>query len=247
MLPGAGAYMGDDIAALEQRQDRAHRRERLADVDHDRQIKGGGRLLRASQRFEIVGAGHVFRQSRLDADDDVTIACDRSLRQGHVGGVDVVQLAARSDAGARNIHQGAADLRRSPRDGGDLIDVVGAARAGIDPAGYAVLQGQLRPFLATAGMGVDVDQARGDDLAARIDRLRGVGRDVGVDRRDLAAGIATSRIASSPTEGSMTSPPLMIRSKVAARTVGTRANIAAPVAAAHMNWRLFIMVLPTSF
>ena len=73
------------------------------------------------------------------------------------------------------------------RDGGDLIDVVGAARAGIDPAGHAVLQGQLRPFLAAAGMGVDVDQARGDDLAARIDRFGGVARDVGIDRRDLAA------------------------------------------------------------
>jgi len=37
-------------------------------------------------------------------------------------------------------------------------------------------------------VGVDVDQARGDDLAARIDGLGGVGRDVGLDRRDPAAG-----------------------------------------------------------
>ncbi len=40
-------HVGDDIAALEQRQDGAHRRDRLADVDHDRQIEGGGRLLGA--------------------------------------------------------------------------------------------------------------------------------------------------------------------------------------------------------
>ena len=161
----------------------------MADVDHHRQIEGGRRLLRAPQRFEIVGAGHVFRQPRLDADDDIAIARDRPLRQGHVGGVDVVQLAAGSDnAGARDIHQRAADLRRSSRHRGDLIDVVGAARAGIDPAGHAVLQEQLRPFLAAAGMGVNVDQARRNDLAARIDRLGGVARDVGLDRRDLAAG-----------------------------------------------------------
>ena len=60
-------------------------------------------------------------------------------------------------------------------------------RAGIDPARHAVLQAQRRPFLAAAGMGVDVDQARRDDLAARIDRFGGVARDVGLDRRDVAA------------------------------------------------------------
>ncbi|HEY3642940.1 MAG TPA: hypothetical protein VGL31_17745, partial [Xanthobacteraceae bacterium] len=31
-------------------------------------------------------------------------------------------------------------MRRSPRDGSDLIDVVRSAGAGIDPAGYAVLR-----------------------------------------------------------------------------------------------------------
>src|ERR1700738_782298 len=51
----------------------------------------------------VEGAGHVFRQPRLDADHDVAIAGDRALRQGHVGGVDVVQLAGRGDAGARNV------------------------------------------------------------------------------------------------------------------------------------------------
>jgi hypothetical protein len=37
-------------------------------------------------------------------------------------------------------------------------------------------------------MGVDVDQSRSNDLAARVDRLGGVARDVGLDRDDLAAG-----------------------------------------------------------
>src|SRR5262249_45605611 len=37
-------HMGDDVAALEQREDGAHRRIRLADVDHHWEIEGGGRL-----------------------------------------------------------------------------------------------------------------------------------------------------------------------------------------------------------
>ena len=53
-------HVGDDIAALEQREDGAHRRKRLANVDHHREIEGGGRLLSAPERFEIVGVGHVF-------------------------------------------------------------------------------------------------------------------------------------------------------------------------------------------
>jgi len=36
-------------------------------------------------------------------------------------------------------------------------------------------------------MGVNVDQAGNDKLAARIDRLGGIGRDAGLDRRDPAA------------------------------------------------------------
>ena len=158
-------------------EDGAHRREILADVDHHRQIEGRGRFLRAPQRLEIVGIGDVFRHSRLDADDDIVMARDGATRQGNVSEVDVVQFAGwADDAAARDVHQHAADLRRSPRDGSDLIDVVCAARAGIDPACHAVLQGQRRPFLAAAGVSMDVDQARRDDLAARIDHVGGAGR-----------------------------------------------------------------------
>src|SRR5712691_5685669 len=57
--------------------------------------------------------------------------------------------------------------------------------------------------------------------------------------------IATSRIASTLSEGSITRPPLMIRSYVAgaARTSVTRANAAAPAAAAALtNWRRFSII-----
>jgi hypothetical protein len=134
------------------------------------------RLLSAAQRFEVVGARDIVRQAGLDADNDVTIACDGGLGQRDVSSVDVVQLTAGSDdAGARDVDQAAANLRRAPGNRGDRIHIVRSARAGIDPAGHAVLQAHRRALLAAAGVGVDVDQAGGDDLAARIDRLRGVG------------------------------------------------------------------------
>ena len=120
--------------------DGAHRRIRLANVDH-LEIEGSGRFLRAPQRFQILGVGHVFRQPRLDADDNVAMARNRPLRQGDVGDVHVVQLAARrDDANPGNVHQGAAHLGSCPRDGGDLVDVVRAGRAGIDPTSHTVLQ-----------------------------------------------------------------------------------------------------------
>ena len=145
-------------------------------MDHDRQVEGRRRLLCAAQGFKIVGLRNVVRQPRLDADHNVTIAGDGCLRQRHIGRVDVVQLASGSDnAGARDVDQAAANLRRASRNRGHCIDIVRSARAGIDPAGHAVLQAHRRALLAAAGMGMDVDQARGDDLAACIDRLGGVG------------------------------------------------------------------------
>jgi hypothetical protein len=61
--------------------------------------------------------------------------------------------------------------------------------------------------------------------------------------------IATSRVASSLTEGSITRPPLTMRSwlRAAANSSAARANTARVAAAARTNWRQFIMVkLPDS-
>src|SRR5262249_60066146 len=126
----------------------------------------------------------------------------RPLRQGDVGDVKVGQLAGGGDAaGAGDVHQGAAHLGPCPRDGGDLVDVVRAGGAGIDPTCHAVLQEQRRAFFATAGMGVDIDQSWRNDLAARIDRLGGVARDVGLDRDDLAAGNCNVAYSIEPSRG----------------------------------------------
>src|SRR5262249_4428881 len=98
--------------ALEQRQNGAHRRDRLADVDHHRQVERRGRLLRAPQRLEIVAAHDVLREPRLDAEDDVAVAGDGAACQRYVGARDVDQLAAGDDAGAGDVDKGTADLRR---------------------------------------------------------------------------------------------------------------------------------------
>jgi hypothetical protein len=180
-------HVGDDIAALEQRENGTQWRIVLPDMDHDREVERRSRLLCAPQRLEVIGASDVVRQARLDTDDDIAIARDRPLRQRDIGAGDLMQFAlGRDDAGPGNVHQDAADLRRAAPDGRHLIDIVGAAGAGIDPAGDAILQAHRRPFLASAGMGVNVDQARRDDLSARIDRLGGVTRDICRDLSDFS-------------------------------------------------------------
>src|SRR5262249_31566169 len=134
--------------------------------------------LRTPQGFEIVGIGHSIGHASLDANDDVAVARDRAACEIDIGAGQVVQLAASGNARTRDVDEAAADLRCAARDGGDFIHVVCAARAGIDPTGHAVLQAHRRPVLAAAGVGVDVDQARRDDLAARIDGVGGACGDV---------------------------------------------------------------------
>jgi len=57
-------------------------------------------------------------------------------------------------------------------------------------------------------MGVDIDQSRSNDLAARIDRLGGVARDVGLDRDDLAAGNRNVADRIEPSRGVDDAPAL---------------------------------------
>jgi hypothetical protein len=90
------------------------------------------RYARAPQPLEIVGAGNVARQSRLEADHDIAMACNGTARQTDVGAIDVHQFAVGGIAGARDVDEDAADLRCCPRGGGDLIDVVGSRRSAVD-------------------------------------------------------------------------------------------------------------------
>ena len=61
-------------------------------------------------------------------------------------------------------------------------------------------------------MGVDIDQSRRNDLAARINRLRGVACDVGLDRDDLAAGNRNVADRIEPNRGVDDAPALNNRS-----------------------------------
>jgi hypothetical protein len=164
------------------------RRIILSDMNHDREIEGPCDLLRTAQGFEVVDARHIVRQACLDADDHVPIALDGCLRHRHAGRVEIVQLARRcDDAGARDIDEAAADLRRAPRNRRHRVDVVCAAGAGVDPAGHPVLKAHRRAFLAAAGVGVDVDQACSHEFTARIDGRGGFSCDAGFDCGDPAA------------------------------------------------------------
>ena len=66
--------------------------------------------------------------------------------------------------------------------------MIGALRAGINPAGDAVLQHERRSVGGSRYVRMDVEQAGDDELATRIDRVGGISRDAGVDRRDAACG-----------------------------------------------------------
>ena len=90
MLFGGGAYMWVTMSPRLSRARMARIGEyRLADMDHHRQAEGGGRFLGAPQALEIVGAGHIGRQPRLDADDHIAMARDRPARQADIGAVEV--------------------------------------------------------------------------------------------------------------------------------------------------------------
>jgi hypothetical protein len=54
-------HMSDYVSALEQRENRAHRRVILADVDHYGQVERRGSLLGAPQSLKIICAGNVVR------------------------------------------------------------------------------------------------------------------------------------------------------------------------------------------
>jgi hypothetical protein len=88
-------HVGDDVAALEQRQDGSHRRVILADMDHHWQIEGRSRLLGTSQRLEIVGSSDVGRKPRLDPYDDVAMTRDRPTREVDVGIVQNLSIRRR--------------------------------------------------------------------------------------------------------------------------------------------------------
>ncbi|MSV27171.1 MAG: hypothetical protein EXQ52_00245 [Bryobacterales bacterium] len=171
--------MSDDVALLQLIEQQRQRRNRLAHMDHHRQVEGGRHFLRPPEHLNIPGPGHIPGQSRLD--DEVAVLRNRISYRADIGAVDIHGVAFGQDAGTTDIDQAAALLRRRLCDRDHVGDVIGALRSRIDPARHAVLQNHPRAPAFTAAMGVDVNETRGDDLAARIDGFRRSRRDVGFD------------------------------------------------------------------
>ena len=153
MLFGGGANMCVTMSpGLSRSMSLRQRRDRLAHVDHHRQIEGGDDLLRAPQHLVVVGAGDVARQPRLDADDDVAVLRDGVARRADIGAAEVHGVAVGQDAGAPDVDQHAARLRRRPGDGRRLLDAIGALRSRIDEPGDAVREAERRAVLDAGGV-----------------------------------------------------------------------------------------------
>lgn len=84
------------------------------------------------------------------------------------GACDVHGVAIGQNAGASDIDQHAALLRRRPGHGHRVADAIGPLRAGIDPPGHAVREDEAWTLRGAGRVGVDVDQPRHDERAARI-------------------------------------------------------------------------------
>ena len=157
-------------------------------MDHHRQIEGCDDFLGASQHLVIVGASDFPRQARLDAGDDVAVLRDGLPRRADIGAVDVHGVAAGQDAGAPDVDQHPGRLRRRFGDGNHFSDAIRSLRSRIDKPRHAVRETQRGPICDAGGMRVDVEQARDDDLAARIKCFRGLVCDVCLHGRNAAAG-----------------------------------------------------------
>ncbi len=125
-------HVGDDIARFEEREQLGQRRHRLTHMDHHRQMERRGHFLRAPEHLEIVRAGDVPRQPRLDSGDHVAVAPDRLARGADVGAVEVHRVAFRQNAGAPDVDQNAARLRRRFGDRNGFADAIRALRSRID-------------------------------------------------------------------------------------------------------------------
>ncbi len=202
-----------DVAGLEQRQQLAQRRRALAHVDHDGQAERLDRLLRALQDFDVVRADDGLGQPRLDADDIVAVALDGGACCADVRECKVLRVAVRQNSAAADVDEHAPRLRRGSRhrDGG--LDAVRAGRARVDPARDAVAQQQSRAFRTVAAACVWMSIKPGTTSLPRASSVAAASAEsVGSTAAIRPAAMPTSRTASSRSDGSMTRPPLMMRS-----------------------------------
>ena len=152
---------------------------------HHRQIACD--FLGTLEGVEIGRPDDVERQPRLHADNRVAVALDRRARQSDVCTLHVIQLAVGRNAGAREVDEDTAAIRRRLRIRHDVVDLVRPCGSGIDKTRHTVGKADRRHLSRARGVSVHVDQARHDELSSRVERLRTIRRDVAFDRGDAPA------------------------------------------------------------
>ena len=168
----------------------------------------------------------------------VAVLRNRLARRRHVGAGEVQRVAVGDDAGAADIDEDARLLRRRARNRNRIGNVIRALRPCIDPPRDSVLQHESWPLGGPSRVGVDVNQAGDDELAARVDDIRGVGGDVGLDRGNAASrdGDVANRVEPHGRIDDAPAPDQQVVScRLTAASLGARASIATPAAAVERN------------
>ena len=191
----------DHVAFLEKLQDLRQRGNGVDGMNHERQLDGIGRLAGNAQGRHIVFAGHAAREADFQAQNHVPILLDGANGQLRVGEAQVDQLAPgtvvrhgcladhgnvqqRIDARIDGVDHHAPEAGKGVR----------ARRTGIqcggDAFGDAVrIGGDGKRRDTIVDMNVNVDQARGHDIPARVDDdSRLALRNAGGDRRHFVPG-----------------------------------------------------------
>jgi hypothetical protein len=135
----------------------------------------------------------------------------------HVRATQVDGVAVGTNPAASDVDERAAGLRRRAGKGDDLIDAVGLGAASVNPTRDAVSQdpGWSRRILC--GMGVNVEESRDDELAARIDGFGGVGND---PRRHCSdAAVRDRHVADAVQPGGRIDDPAAANEEIAVRAV----------------------------
>ena len=156
-------------------------------MHHHRQTDGIGRFLGQPQRLQIMVTGNVPRQANLHTQDHVAVLLDGSNRQSRVRIPQVQQLAVRVLPGQgrladhRNVQQ-----RKDP--GIDHIDDILAESWESVRTGRSGIHNRRNAFGNAVGIcwnaqrchsvidvHVQINQARGDDLAPSVQDVRCLG------------------------------------------------------------------------
>ncbi len=172
--------MGENVARTEPSDHLLVARRRMVDMRHQRHADFVCDLKRDFERHDPRGARGVEAYSHLDADDEVAVL----LR--HLDGVDRIHqpellaladhdpMRKAEDAGMRNMQIGEdADLARLDHVFPETREISRAGAAGVDRRGDAGAAAKLLGVDAERGaapidVGVQIDQARGDDVARHI-------------------------------------------------------------------------------